>query len=452
MTNLQAIEQIHRWHGDSDGYVSFFRKFSDGTTRQYSYKVSELSAHVAEWCPEGTEDVYMSVNTFYRPKRTAENLRQLKRIFVDIDCHTVGYTPEQTIMRLEADYFNKEVPVPNEIVYSGRGICLVYHIEPVPYKLAFKRWQWVESSFVSKLKELGADENCQDACRVLRIAGTTNSKNGKTVEIDVRHGNVFDLEELMHEYAIAHEFKPKKKQEKRNYTKSSSKQKKFTLQRARCIDIETLVQLRHGQCTGIREYLLYNYRYNMSFIAPGQALRKTLELNSMFSEPLPQREVISATQNVYTAYQQSMVDKKPVYRLKNETFISRVAMTKAEMVHMKTFIDHEETDRRKKERKKGKRTWSQYIAHLQERKQNAVKKLRQFFCANPKATNKQAAIFMGKSISTIKRLKALFSVVVIKPVVKEEAVTPTIQGISYEPPKINNTNTGFISMWKPLRE
>lgn len=453
MINAAAIKQIHRWHGDSDGYVSLFRKFPNGATRQYSYKASELSAHVAEWCPEGAEDVYMSVNTFFRPQRTTDNLRQLKRIFVDIDCHTVGYTPEQTVMRLKSDYFSKEIPVPNEIVYSGRGICIVYHIDPVPYKLAFKRWKWVESSFVSKLKELGADENCQDACRVLRLAGTNNSKNGKTVEIEVLHGDSYDLEEIMHEYTITHEFKPKQKQEKRKYTKSSCKHKKFTLQRARCSDIKTLVQLRHGQCTGMREYLLYNYRYNMSFFAPGQALQKTLELNSMFSEPLPHREVISATKNVYTAYQQSMVDKKPVYRLKNETFISRVAMTDGEMKHMKTFISKEEAEHRKQQRRQGKRSWSAYLAYLQERKQNAAKKLYQFFCSNPKATNKEAAVFMGKSISTIKRLKILFSEFIAEGLVRErEAGSHHNTRNSFEPPTLSQI-VGTVANWmKPLLE
>ena len=452
MQNFAAIEQINRWHGDSDGYVALFRKFPNGQTQQYCYKAGELLQNVDEWCPEDAADVYMSVNTFFRPQRTTHNLRQLKRLFVDIDCHTLGYTPEQTVMRLKSDYFSKVVPVANEIIYSGRGICLVYHIDPVPYKLAYKRWKWVESSFVSRLVELGADENCQDACRILRIAGTKNSKNGKTVRIEHIHDHAFDLEEVMHEYTIEHEFKPKQKKEKRTYNKSS-RNKKFTLQRARCSDIETLVQLRHGECTGIREYLLYNYRYNMSFVSPGQALQKTLELNSMFSEPLPHREVISATQNTYTAYQQSMADKKPVYRLKNETFISRVAMTDGEMSHMKTFISKEEADRRKQQRRQGKRSWSAYLAYLQERKQNAARKLYRFFRSNPKATNKEAAAFMGKSISTIKRLKVLFSEFIAEGLVKErEAGTPTHTRNSVEPP-IFSQIVGAVTGWtKPLLE
>jgi hypothetical protein len=191
----------------------------------------------------------------------------------------------------------------------------------------------------------------------------------------------------------------------------------------------------------------------MSFFAPGQALQKTLELNSMFSEPLPHREVISATKNVYTAYKQSMVDKKPVYRLKNETFISRVAMTDGEMKHMKTFISKEEAEHRKQQRRQGKRSWSAYLAYLQERKQNAAKKLYQFFCSNPKATNKEAAVFMGKSISTIKRLKILFSEFIAEGLVRErEAGSPHNTRNSFEPPTLSQI-VGTVANWmKPLLE
>ena len=447
MTNLAAIEQINLFHGDSEGYVTMFRKFSNGSTRQFHYKADELTEHIAEW---GSEDVYLSMNTYYVPKRATHNLQQLRSLYVDLDTYSTEFTNEQVLMHLESDYYNKIIPRPNAIIHSGRGLCLVYLLEPVPYKKAIGRWQWVENELVNKLQQFGSDSNCKDPARVLRLAGTKNSKNGETVYIDYLHTYRYDLEEIKTEYAPI----PRRvKKEKRKYTKSTSKHKKFTLQRARCADIETLVQLRHGQCTGIREYLLYNYRYNMSFFAPGEALKRTMELNSMFSEPLQHGEVISATQNVYAAYQQSMIDRKPVYKLKNETFIDRVSMTKSEMVHMKTFIDSEEADKRKQDRRKGRRTWSAYLAYLQERKQDAAKKLYAFFCSNPKATNKDAAAFIGKSISTVKRLKALFPVFIaqsLKRAINTGSPHNTRKG--FEPPRISHI-PDVVSVWgKPLLE
>jgi hypothetical protein len=39
------------------------------------------------------KDVFFSQNTFYKPQRKIENIRQRRSLYVEINCHNLNYDP-----------------------------------------------------------------------------------------------------------------------------------------------------------------------------------------------------------------------------------------------------------------------------------------------------------------------------------------------------------------------
>ncbi|WP_258111971.1 hypothetical protein [Alicyclobacillus sp. SP_1] len=82
----QALEHILRHHAGADGWIALSKREGD-RYRQYHYRVDQLAEVVPEWL--GT-DVYFSQNTFYRPARKIEHIRQLRSLYVDVDCYLLN--------------------------------------------------------------------------------------------------------------------------------------------------------------------------------------------------------------------------------------------------------------------------------------------------------------------------------------------------------------------------
>src|SRR5699024_10528137 len=129
----------------------------------------------------------------------------------------------------------------------------------------------------------------------------------------------------------------------------------YSLYHARILDITKICELRNYDVKGHRELILFLYRYfTCCFIQDSdEALQKALELNSMFKEPLPEREVITDTKSAEKAY----IDKK--YKYTNAKLIKILDITLEEQQYLKTIISGKEKYRRsaddQKARKKAKR-------------------------------------------------------------------------------------------------
>src|SRR5690606_24952701 len=94
---------------------------------------------------DNQSDIYMSMNTFYIPRRKTIYARKLRSLYVDIDCYTVGLTPEQALNIADKEVFQKGIlPLPNYYTFSGQGLYFVWLIDPMPYKASdmkvFKLW------------------------------------------------------------------------------------------------------------------------------------------------------------------------------------------------------------------------------------------------------------------------------------------------------------------------
>lgn len=421
---LDAAEKqllFHHNPQNTSGWITLAKKDPDTKRfRQYHYQPEELASALTEWMGE---DVYYSQNTFYKPQRRIDTIRQLRTLYVDLDVYTLGMTPEWVLGKLEFETFGQALPEPNMVIFSGRGLVLIWNIEPIPYK-AMPLWRAVETYFVNQLKEVGADAKATDPARIFRLAGSINSKNKALVQTDYRHDYRYDIHQLQYDYLP--ELSPKKlavKKKGRN-TKIIRMYNIYTLHLARARDLAKLVELREGQIHDCRENLLFLYRYFTCCFTddPQKALEDTLSLNSEFADPLPEREVITATRSAEKAWAaksdakaneiaKSLGHPGAGYNMPNSTIINWLHITPEEEKQLSSIIGKGEKRRRnlqlkeQQRRAAGMRPMEEYN---QERKQQVLSnadKLKQLIQKNPSWTNAQLAEAMNTTVRSIQRWK-----------------------------------------------
>ena len=336
------VEYIDRVHGNSKGWITRSCIDENGYS-QWHYKYLELK----ETDLTG-ENIYITLNTFYKPCRRLECIKELNFVYIDLDYYKTKYTKEQVIMNLESNYFNKIIPATNYIIDSGRGLALLWNINKVPSQ-ALPLWKAIQEYLYHQLKEFGADRQALDATRVLRVPGSINSKSKTVVSIIDEYDYIYDLREIQKEYLP--ELKPKEKKKGRP-KKVNYVYRERSLYFARIQDITKLCELREYDLRGHREIILFLYRYYLcSFTEDVQkALGDVLELNGMFTYPLKENEVIRATRSAEKCY----LDKNKEYKYKNDTLIELLEITEIEETYMTTIISKNEYKRRHREREKNR--------------------------------------------------------------------------------------------------
>ena len=336
------VEYIDKVHGNSKGWITRSCIDENGYS-QWHYKYKELKeTDLTE------ENIYITLNTFFKPYRRLECIKELNALFIDLDYYKTKFTKEQIIMNLEENYFNKTIPATNYILDSGRGLALIWLINKVPSK-ALPLWKAIEEYLYNKLKEFGADRQALYATRILRVPGSINSKSKTVVSIIDEYDYIYDLREIQKEFLP--ELKPKEKKKGRS-KKINYIYRERSLYYARIQDITKLCELREYDLKGHREIILFLYRYYLcSFTEDVQkALEDVLELNSMFIAPLKENEVIRATRSAEKCY----LDKNKEYKYKNDTLIELLEITEYEETKMSTIISKNEYKRRNNEYNKKK--------------------------------------------------------------------------------------------------
>ncbi|WP_182101689.1 replication protein [Niallia taxi] len=429
LSNARPLNRAryHAWfhHKDSDGFITLAKKSKNGKWREYNYKPEALADHLSEWIGE---DVYFSQNTFYKPSRKIENIRQLRSFYVDIDFYLLNYDNDWVLEELQGKYFGKIMPEPNLIIFSGRGIVLIWFIEPVPMG-ALPLWQSVQNYFVKTLNKIGSDAKASDAARVFRIDGSVNSKSGEEVRVDYLHDMKYVLREIQETYLPALTEKKVKTVKKKagRPKKVVELRNTYTLHLARYLDLIKLVELREFDVKGYREIILFLYRYwQCCYLADAeQALQETIEFNNSFLEPLSENEVVSATKSAESAWEarnnkeaDQIAKEKGYpgagYNLTNAKIIKWLKITNDEMTHLQTIISSAEKRRRKqirdrayqenKRRERGDLTREEYLKIQHDKTDDMVFKLQELMDKHPHAKKTELAKMLGVSRQHFYRL------------------------------------------------
>lgn len=333
MNEAQTIKYLKDIYEDTKGYITLASIVGSKFTQRH-YKFNKLLNQSLN-----KTNIFASTNTFYLPVRRIENLKELHLIFVDLDIYRVNLAKSQAYEAVMYYVSDNIIPSPTYIIDSGNGFYLLWKIKPVPY-MALPLWKAIEDLFCNRLKELGADSKCTDPTRILRIPKSINGKCNKTVEIYENWGNSYDIGYLKENYLP--ELKTKVNKGRQN--KVTMLYRERSLYQSRIKDLIKLCELRGYHMTGYREFTLFLYRYWLCcFINDAdKALNDTLELNNMFTEPLPEREVVTATRSAQTMY----FKRESKYKYKNETLIENLCITDREQREMQTIIDKRESKRR----------------------------------------------------------------------------------------------------------
>lgn len=415
---------FHHNPQNTDGWITLAKK--DPQTRrfyQYHYKPEELAEHLSEWTGE---DVYFSQNSFYKPQRRIDTIRQLRTLYVDLDVYNLGMEPKWALGKLELEYFGQVIPDPNTVIFSGRGLVLIWNIEPVPY-MAMPLWKAVENFLAESLKDIGADTKATDPARIFRLPGTINSKSRVTVTAQYRHDYRYDIHDLQYDYLPElTPAPPETKKKKGRQPKVVHLFNVYTLHLARARDIGKLVELRNGDCTSYREYICFLYRYFTCCYTgdPERAMDDMLALNAEFTEPLPYKEVLTATKSAEKAWEAKSNAKADAaakamgypgagYNLKNAKIIEWLNITAEEQREMSIIIGAQEKRRRNnlakeaERRARGVRPMEQYNQERKQAKETKAEKLSRIMQANPSWTNAQLAEKMEMTVRSVQRLKKL---------------------------------------------
>lgn len=417
---LKHIKIHHEYKADDEkGFIALAKKDSDGF-KQYHYKLSEITEDVIKEFISG--NFFFSQNTFWVPRRKVENIRQLRSLYVDIDCYNLGLSAEEVVYKLYLDFKGK-FPMPNRIILSGKGVIPIWDIEPAPY-MALPLWQTVIHYLVNNLKLLGADVAATDAARIFRAEGSTNFKNGKEVEVLYIHDERKTLDYWRDTYLPElSEYKEKKKQKKKTGRpkKIVSLYNSYSLHFARYNDLRKLVELRNGYMPKMRELTLFLYRYWSMDITKdeGQAVQNALDLNKRFWKPLPEQEVIKSTLSAEKMFYKKLDEKyreiarekgypDAGYNYKNSSLIQLLDITAEEQKQLSTIISKEEKQRRdtlKKREIRGSVSREEYEKERKETKEHLLYMLRRHLERNPKAKRKDLAQLLGVTGPRITQLK-----------------------------------------------
>lgn len=374
---LDGREYTSYLYGGIRGNIAYCLKRNDDMRHTYYRASGIVKSKFA-----GVVDCYTSVNTFSKNSRKTEDVKRLCNLYVDLDVYKSKYkdTPKELIIEeLKDNYFGRLLPWPTAIIDSGGGMYLIWHLQNED-RNALPRYLATEKYIVDTLESFGADKACTDASRILRVPGTINGKNGKTVRVMEFTDVSYTLHAIMREYNIGkytsrkptkhqygtatekmriaahkistrtglalpnlesyqetfdyiaanyvpHREEPFRKMPKGKVISFSDVRAKNYYLKQYIADIETLLTARKGtDCK--REYGLFLYRLFIQELTNNAdfALDKTLALNNALSCPFSDNYV-----KIRTASAKTKIEKGETYHYKRETIIAVLEITAEEM-------------------------------------------------------------------------------------------------------------------------
>ena len=386
---------INTLHKNSEGFITV-AKMKKHWQQYYFEGINDLSINLND------KDVYISQNTFNNRSRRLTHLKELKALYIDIDCYKVNLSKEATKYFLENDLYG-QIPVPNMLIDSGRGLYYIIFLENTVAE-DLPKWQLIEKYLYEKLKDLGADNKALDATRVLRIVGSTNSKNNSIVKVIDTYDYQYTLDEIIENYIPEVNEERKEKQKPKGVRKKGRKKKfvslfnLYNLYYTRFKDIKKLVEIRNYEMTGYREITLFLIRYflNVYHGDDDLVMEEVIEINNSFTEPLEINEVFNATRSGAIGATES------VYKYSNDKLIKLLDITPSEQKEMATIIGKSEKYYRNNKNRRDNRRDENGLTQRESSKLNNENEILEL--KRKKYTLKQISEKLNLSIDYVKKV------------------------------------------------
>lgn len=318
-------------HSEYKGMVTIVRRPKGTTTME---TVASVPAEQAgEWLSQmhvsADADYYLTKAQFKAAQTwdTGE-LFALNAIWVDIDAHeeTPGFAEAERVHSLLIHALPElaGIPVPNIIIYSGRGLHLLWLIEQCAAELAFMH-RSVSHYYGEAIQDLLAGLKftkyysvdtgyCANIAGLTRIPGTFNTHSNTYCTYEIIHRRRILLAE---QYDTAGYRSGKGAVDSKRCCQFASS----AVQAAGELRVNALLKLLELRTNweGYRDYflLILFSAYQMAGYSDADALRLTLEANSKFEYPLSEREVRSLLSTAM----------KKHYKMKNAYIITALDLT-----------------------------------------------------------------------------------------------------------------------------
>lgn len=417
------IADWHNCYVSSTKITGFVCTFSLIDKKHRFFGLNDLNQLVIE-AYKKEKDVYLSLNAFKYGSRQTQHIKQLRNIGVDLDCYKLGMTIEQAIEEVKRLIYEGKLPIPNLVIFSGRGIQLVYGISGgASPKMAYLT-QYITTQYIAILRHVGADTSATDVTRVFRLPHSINSKNSQQVQVDIWHTLEYHLEEL-YSYCTPLETRRKPQRKHKGTLVSLPPQKDlltfYSLNSKRKDDLDMLVSMRQGKIEK-RNVFTYVYSYTVALLLKNKeaTLAFAQQVNARFEEPQKKTEVARTVSNAYDNalmffkefekrnfvmwYQHMDGIKRP---MKNETIIQHLKISAEEMKEMMTLIDGEEKQTRntqKKREKRGSVTREEYVEQEKEKTGDKLWQLQKAMERYPNAKKTELAKMLAISRNHLYRL------------------------------------------------
>ena len=391
---------INTLHKNSEGFITV-AKMKKHWQQYYFEGIDDLSINLND------KDVYISQNTFNNRSRRLTHLKELKALYIDIDCYKVNLSKEAVKYFMENDLYG-QIPVPNMLIDSGRGLYYIIFLENTKVE-DLPKWQLVERYLYEKLKNLGADNKALDATRVLRVVGSTNSKNNELVKVIDAYDYQYTLDEIIENYIPEVNEDRKEKQKPKGVRKKGRKKKfvslfnLYNLYYTRFKDIKKLVEIRNYEMTGYREITLFLIRYflNVYHGDDDLVMEEVLEINNSFTEPLEINEVFNATRSG------AIGATERVYKYSNDKLIKLLNITPSEQKEMATIIGKSEKYYRNNKNRREQRRNEEGLTNKEADKLKNEERILEL--KRKKYTLKQISKELNLSISYVKKISMKMS-------------------------------------------
>lgn len=319
-------------------------------------KLKSTRRRIAEIQPEdfNMEDCYFSINGFIGYRRTTSMCRQLNALYFDLDCHSVDdkflrdWKIEHTLLLLTDAFESGQLPYPNMILHTGRGLAMYYILESsISLRLsdgtrnekALFMHQKIRAFLQTKLSEvlwqspdcLTLDKCVSDCTRIARVPGTINSKSRTLCRILSHNEDYYSFEDFCLPKPAPKAIEKKESKKKIENIPA----KAWGLQFIRLQELVKLQQYRKGEGQQCREFMAFLY-YNAAtqIYAHEIAVAKLHEFNSYFKEPLADAELDSL---VLCTDKNENQGHKGYYKIKKDWIIEKLHITGEEIKALNLF-------------------------------------------------------------------------------------------------------------------
>lgn len=190
--------------------------------RERSCPLEQLDCWLLNNEPHLRCDAFASINRFYRPRRSLDNIIRLSAAFIDIDCGRSARdcSAEDASKGILEMVSIGLLPQPSMLQFSGRGLWAFWLLrdgqEPgfSPFANAYNRelWRAIQNRaadvIVSQFPILAIDRGALDAARMTRLNGSINSSCGRRVRYELLSGTAdeplrYTLEDLSRFYDLS---------------------------------------------------------------------------------------------------------------------------------------------------------------------------------------------------------------------------------------------------------